>query len=49
MSYPPVSPHVVDANMEEETTALRHRHHELVKAYDHFIRTAHARGIDIDG
>jgi hypothetical protein len=38
-----------DASMEEGTTALTHRQHELVKAYDHFIRTAHARGIDIDG
>ena len=49
ISNPSVSPHVVDADMEEETTALTHRHHELVKAYDHFIRTAHARGIDIGG
>jgi hypothetical protein len=37
------------ADIEEETTALTHRQHELVRAYDHFIRTAHAQGIDIDG
>jgi hypothetical protein len=49
ISHPPVSPHVVDAGMEETTTALTHRHHELVNAYDHFIRTAHARGTDIGG
>ena len=49
ISNPSASPHVVDADMEEETTALTHHHHELVKAYDHFIRTAHARGIDIGG
>lgn len=49
ISYPPVSPHVVDVGLEEVTTTLTHSHHELVKAYDHFIRTAHARGIDTDG
>jgi hypothetical protein len=49
ISNPPVSPHVVDDDMKEETTALTYRHRELVKAYDNFIRTVHARGIDIDG
>jgi len=49
ISHPPVPRHTADAGMEEETTALTRRHHELVGAYDHFIRTAHAQGIDIDG
>jgi hypothetical protein len=40
---------IVDASVADETASLARRHHELVKAYDRFIRTAHARGIDIDG
>jgi hypothetical protein len=41
--------HTVDASVEDETASLTRRHHDLVRAYDRFIRTAHARGIDIDG
>jgi hypothetical protein len=48
ISLPPVSPHVVDADMKEETALLTRRHHDLVRAYDQFIRTAHARGVDIN-
>lgn len=48
-SQPPISPRAIDASMEEETAALTRRHHNFLKAYDRFIRTAHARGIDIDG
>ena len=47
-SQPPVSPRTADATMEEETVVLTRRHQDLVRAYDKFIRTAHARGIDID-
>lgn len=32
-----------------ESPTLPRCHHELVAAYDRFIRTAHTRGIDIDG
>jgi hypothetical protein len=39
----------IDATTEAETAALTRRHHDLVRAYDRFIRTAHAQGIDIDG
>jgi hypothetical protein len=39
----------VAAPRDEETAALTQRHHDLVRAYDWFIRTAHARRIDIDG
>jgi hypothetical protein len=41
--------YTVDASVADETASLARRHHELVKAYDRFIRTAHTRGIDIDG
>jgi hypothetical protein len=47
-SQPLVSPRDIDVGLEEETAALTRRHHDLVRAYDRFIRTAHARGIDID-
>lgn len=30
-------------------TAVRNSHHGLVRAYDGFVRTAHASGIDTDG
>jgi hypothetical protein len=43
------SPRDTDAVMAKETVALARRLHDLVQAYDRFIRTAHARGIDIDG
>jgi hypothetical protein len=49
ISHSPVSPHIFGADMKEENMTFIRRHHELVSAYDHFIRTAHARGIDIDG
>lgn len=39
----------VDGNVAHETASLARHHRELVEAYDRFIRTAHARGIDIDG
>jgi hypothetical protein len=48
-SRPPVSPHATDPELGDETAALTRRHQELVQAYDKFVRTAHARGIDIDG
>ncbi|HEU5392888.1 MAG TPA: hypothetical protein VFV73_44070 [Streptosporangiaceae bacterium] len=44
-----VSRPVAEAGLDEETTALTHRQRELVRAYDQFVRTAHARGIDTDG
>jgi hypothetical protein len=46
-SQPPVSPSATGANVEEEAVALTRHHQDLVEAYDTFIRTAHARGIDI--
>jgi hypothetical protein len=49
LSQPPVSPRAIEATVGEETTALTRRHTDLIRAYDLFIRTAHARGIDIDG
>lgn len=45
---PPVAPTATGASLEEEMAVLTRRHHDLVQAYDKFIRTAHARGIDID-
>jgi hypothetical protein len=45
----PGPPDTADATMAEETVVLARRHHDLVDAYDGFIRTAHARGIDTDG
>jgi hypothetical protein len=45
----PGSPRTADATMAEETVVLARRHRDLVDAYDRFIRTAHARGIDTDG
>lgn len=36
------------SSLTAETAALTRRHHDLVRAYDRFIRTCHARGINID-
>jgi hypothetical protein len=47
-SQPPVPSHVVSGEMQEDTVTLTRNHHNLVSAYDQFIRTAHARGVDID-
>jgi hypothetical protein len=47
-SQPPVSPHVASGEMQEDSVTLTRNHHNLVSAYDQFIRTAHARGVDID-
>jgi hypothetical protein len=46
---PLVSPRAAAASTDEETAALTRGQHDLVGAYDRFIRTAHARGIDTDG
>jgi hypothetical protein len=48
-SHPQVSPSATEVNVEEETVILTRHHRDLIYAYDTFIRTAHARGIDIDG
>lgn len=45
----PGAPDTADASMAEDTEVLARRHHDLVGAYDRFIRTAHGRGIDTDG
>jgi hypothetical protein len=45
----PGPPRTADATMTEETVVLARRHRDLVDAYDRFVRTAHARGIDTDG
>jgi hypothetical protein len=47
-SQPLLASRAADASTEE-ATALTRSHHDLVRAYDRFIRTAHTRGIDIDG
>ena len=44
VSHPPVSQNTGNASMDQETTALMHRRHGLVRAYDNFIRTAHGAG-----
>lgn len=36
------------ASRAAETSTLAGRHHDLVRAYDRFVRTAHVRGIIID-
>lgn len=46
---PSGTPPSADPALAEQTVVLTRHHHDLVQAYDRFIRTAHARGIDIDG